>query len=471
MLQDLKTISSSSEKTTNSESVSNPASKNSPNLIKPDFSPIILKENKFIPKTIGAYKTKKKFELESPLKTPNMNFFIPMEVIGRDLFGVKKNEVSGKKLNFGEFEQKVFSEKNHDINDINDFCKNFKMKEYEYEFNKNFIEEKKGLEKEIINDKICDNRMENNFIIIKTLVQNKFDAIYQVKEKDTNKILCIKRTSENSTKNNYNILQTTLKDIQKENKDWILPKTFCMKYIDYWIENKNYNMIKEDTNYLNKNMYILTEYYSKGDLIDYLEQLEKNNFVFTPKFYWDIIFEMIIGLLYIHNKGYIHFDIKPTNYLVDDEGFIILNDFGLSHKEEELSYLDDIIEGDSKYISKELFECLDSISLKKINNKTDIFSLGLTFLEIIAKIELPSNGQLWKDLRNSGNDILSNKTFINSNISDIEEFLILIKKMIKPVNERPSLMELINETSELNKRYEFLKRKSYKKIEQFKIYI
>ena len=57
MLQDLKTISSSSKKTTNSESVSNPASKNSPNLIKPDFSPIILEENKFIPKTIGAYKT------------------------------------------------------------------------------------------------------------------------------------------------------------------------------------------------------------------------------------------------------------------------------------------------------------------------------------------------------------------------------------------------------------------------------
>jgi hypothetical protein len=468
MLQDLKTISSSSEKTTNSESVSNPASKNSPNLIKPDFSPIISKENKFIPKTIGAYKTKKKFELESPLKTPDMNFFIPMEVIGRDLFGVKKNEVSGKKLNFGEFEQKVFSEKNHDIND---FCKNFKMKEYEYEFNKNFIEEKKGLEKEIINDKICDNRMENNFIIIKTLVQNKFDAIYQVKEKDTKKIYCIKKISEKTNKNNFKILQTTLEDIQKENKDWILPKTFCMKYIDFWIENKNYNMIKEDTNYLNKNMYILTEYYSKGDLIDYLEQLEKNNFVFTPDFYWDIIFEMIIGLLYIHNKGYIHFDIKPTNYLVDDEGFIILNDFGLSHKEKELSYLDDIIEGDSKYISKELFECLDSISLKKIKNKTDIFSLGLTILEIIAKIEIPSNGQLWKDLRNSGSDILSNKIFVNSNISDIEDFLKLIKKMIKPVNERPSLMELINETSELNKRYEFLKRKSYKKIEQFKIYI
>ena len=101
--------------------------------------------------------------------------------------------------------------------------------------------------------------------------------------------------------------------------------------------------------------------------------------------------------------------------------------------------------------------------MKKINNKTDIFSLGLTFLEIIAKIELPSNGQLWKDLRNPGSDILSNKIFSNSNIDDIEGFLILIKKMIKPVNERPSLMELIRETAELNKRYELLERKNYKK--------
>ena len=95
--------------------------------------------------------------------------------------------------------------------------------------------------------------------------------------------------------------------------------------------------------------------------------------------------------------------------------------------------------------------------MRKINNKTDIFSLGLTFLEIIAKIELPTNGQLWKDLRNPGSDILSNKIFVNSNISDIEDFLKLIKKMIKPVNERPSLIDLINETSELNKRYELFK--------------
>ena len=299
--------------------------------------------------------------------------------------------------------------------------------------------------------------MENNFTIIKTLSKKNTDAVYKVKENATGKILCIKKISEKSNKNNFNNLKTILEDIQKYNTEWKLEQTFCMKYIKFWLEDKNFNLISEDRNYLNKNMYILTEYYKNGDVLDYLEKLEKHKFKFTSEFYWDLIFEMILGLLYVHQKGYIHFDIKPTNYLVNNEGFVLLNDFGLSHKEEELVHLNDIKEGDSKYISKELL----NTPIKNINNKTDIFSLGLTFLEIIAKIELPSNGNLWRKIRDIGGDIINDKIFKNSNINNYEEFEALIKKMISPVNERPSLLELIKETNELNKRYELLMKKTY----------
>ena len=434
------------KKKTYSESKSNPTSNKFSNLIKPDFSPLIIKENNFIPKKNGANKTRSNIEPEYPIKRADINLFSSVKIIGKDLFGAKKNQTSEKKLNLNWFGKKLLFE-----ND-NDFFQNIEIIENDY--NKNCIEEKRGTDKYTIKNTFRDNIVENNFIILKTLIQDKFDAVYQVKEKESNKIFCLKRISENSNKNNFNILPTTLDDIQKENEDWVFPKTFCMMHIDYWID---------DINYLNKNMYVLTEFYKRGDVMAYLEQLEKNNFVFTPEFYWDVIFEMIIGLLYIHSKGYIHFDIKPTNYLVDDDGFIILNDFGLSHKEKELSQLKDIKEGDSKYISKELFESLGNLSIQKINNKTDIFSLGLTFLEIIAKIELPLNGQLWRNLRDRGNDILSDKIFTNSNIFDVEHFLVLIKKMISPVDERPSLMELIKETPELNKRYKLLEIKKYQK--------
>ena len=132
----------------------------------------------------------------------------------------------------------------------------------------------------------------------------------------------------------------------KNIKDNKLGEEFCIKYIDHWAENEN--------NELNVNLYILLDYYPFGDILDdYLGHLEKNkNFKFTPEFYWDIIFEMIVGILYFHNKGYIHFDIKPTNFIVDNKGYVKLNDFGLCHKVEELSLINDIIEGDSRYMSK-----------------------------------------------------------------------------------------------------------------------
>lgn len=43
---------------------------------------------------------------------------------------------------------------------------------------------------------------------------------------------------------------------------------------------------------------IKQEYCKYGDLLDFLEKLEENNFSFTPEFYWDIIFEMICVILY-----------------------------------------------------------------------------------------------------------------------------------------------------------------------------
>ena len=84
-------------------------------------------------------------------------------------------------------------------------------------------------------------------------------------------------------------------------------------------------------------------------------------------------------------------------------------------------------------------------------------------MEILAKIELPKNGQLWRDLRNKGGNFINSSIFINANIVEIENFFILIKKMISPIGERPNLIELIKETNELNKRYELLEKNNYKK--------
>jgi serine/threonine protein kinase len=192
-----------------------------------------------------------------------------------------------------------------------------------------------------------------------------------------------------------------------------------------------------------------------------LEKLEKIKFKFTEEFYWDLIFEMIMGVLFVHECGYIHIDIQPGNFLVNAEGYIKLNDFSLAIKKIDLPNLDDIIEGDSRYISKELFH-FDKNNAKKINEKTDIFSLGLTLLELIAKIELPYNGELWHKLRDE-NFKISESFFDKCNIENHKEFMILISQMILPFEKRPNLREIINCFPELKKRYEKLFSGRYSK--------
>ena len=201
------------------------------------------------------------------------------------------------------------------------------------------------------------------------------------------------------------------------------------------------------------------DYYENGDIFDYLEKLEEINFNFTEDFYWDIIFEMMMGLLYVHECGYIHVDIQPGNFLVDENGYLRLNDFSLALRVNEICILDDIIEGDSRYISKELFHFKKNT---KLNSKCDIFSLGFTLLELIAKIDLPYNGQLWHELRDS-NFKISESNFEKSNIKNNKDFISLISQMILPFEKRPDLKTLIKQFPPLLERFKLLSKRKYKK--------
>ena len=434
-------------------------------LAKPDFTPIIDQENKYGLKMKGIYKKKPNLELESPIKTPNTDYYTPIKIEGKDLFGIKEDTKCYKKLKFDENECKELN-LNSKIpeKEMNVFLNKLNMNEPDY------LSDNNGINTSIYNEKInykeYENKFEKEFDIIKTIKKpenfEKFDAVYLVQEKKTKKQYCIKKSSKKSHKNDFNTILKLFEDMQNDNNNNELGAKFCMKYLDYWVENENFELIKEDINYLNKNLFLLLEYYPNGDILDYLEKLEKSKYEFTSDFYWDIIFEMIMGLLFFHNKGYIHFDIKPTNFIVDNEGFVKLNDFGLSHKVEELSSLEYINEGDSRYISKELFDNCDNISESNIDNRCDVFSLGLTILDIMAKIELKSKGTLWQNIRKE-NFIMPDEFLNGWNIQNNEDFVKLIYQMISPINKRPTLIELVKKHPQLEKRYEMLKKNKYYK--------
>ena len=211
-------------------------------------------------------------------------------------------------------------------------------------------------------------------------------------------------------------------------------------------------------------------YYANGDLLDYLSKLEQDNFSFSTEFYWDILFEMLIGVYFFHQCGYLHLNIKPSNFLVDDKGYIKLSDFGLSQRKVDLNDIDDIFEGDSAYISPEFF---NRKSPSEIDEKSDVYSLGLSFLEILAKIDLPKNGKLWRTMRAYEMFSIPNEFLINWNINDKEPFIALIKVMIVPYNQRKNIGEIIDsqEFPEIRKRYKMLMNNEYKKSVKLPSYV
>ena len=487
-----------------------PTPKKHSNLVKPDFSPILEKQNQFGYKKFGSYKKPKYNEPESPMKSPNFKTSVKMQ--GRNLFGTKKENENNnfeffKKLNFDDYadEKNCFLGKKNGGENLNVENKNEKNKfnmflekcEEEDEDNFNLGNNKKydstqntgmEIEEEEKEDKLndfynndffrykkkggfrkCSINIEKNIAIVKsgkfeeefnqlkTIKTDKFSTIYKVQNIKTKEIYCVKKIVKTSPKSNIDNLKKITQDF-KYNINNILSK-FCVQIEDFWIEQEEIKEISDQVNFCNKNLYLLTNFYENGDIFDYLEKLEENKFIFTEDFYWDLVFEMIMGLLFVHECGYMHIDIQPGNYLVDADGYLKLNDFSLAIKVAELPYLDDIVDGDARYISKELFHFVKN---SKINEKSDIYSLGLTILELIAKIDLPYNGELWHKLRDE-NFKISESFFKKSNIKSYKEFMILISQMILPFEKRPSLKEIVNYFPKLKSRYDLLLSGKYQK--------
>lgn len=106
--------------------------------------------------------------------------------------------------------------------------------------------------------------------------------------------------------------------------------------------------------------------------------------------------DILKGLECIHKNDIVHLDIKPENILLNESGICKIGDFGkamlLKCDNECFNFEYDNIEGDSRYMAPELLSSPPT-------SKADMYSLGITLLEIATTIELPSRGEVWKNLR------------------------------------------------------------------------
>jgi serine/threonine-protein kinase len=91
-----------------------------------------------------------------------------------------------------------------------------------------------------------------------------------------------------------------------------------------------------------------------------------------------IIRQILDGIGYAHEYGVVHRDIKPSNIMINEDGRIKINDFGIAHLESsELTQVGDLL-GTPHYMSPE--QCLGI----EVDGLADLFSIGVIAYELLT---------------------------------------------------------------------------------------
>jgi len=140
-------------------------------------------------------------------------------------------------------------------------------------------------------------------------------------------------------------------------------------------------------------LYMVTEYASKGSLYNYISNLRDSK-EFPWSMRYRISMEIAQGLAFIHHKGVVHCNLKSSNVLLDQSFTAKLFDFGLTRfKDPSLSKSND-------FFNSLKWRAPESIG-SSMSFQSDIYSLGMVFWEL-ASLKTPflnsTPRNMWADI-------------------------------------------------------------------------
>lgn len=151
----------------------------------------------------------------------------------------------------------------------------------------------------------------------------------------------------------------------------------------------------------------------------------------------EIIDQAAVALEFMHLKGWIHCDIKPDNFLVNDQGVLKLIDFAISQRAKKggwsLFGFRGVVKGTRSYMSPE------QIRGKSLDARADIYSFACVLFELLGG-KAPFSGDNPDDLLTKHLSApIPSLAPLNQRVTP--EFTMLIQKMMaKNREQRPSSM-------------------------------
>ncbi|XP_066554983.1 tyrosine-protein kinase fynb isoform X3 [Amia ocellicauda] len=132
-------------------------------------------------------------------------------------------------------------------------------------------------------------------------------------------------------------------------------------------------------------IYIVTEYMSKGSLLDFLKDGE-GRALKLPNLV-DMAAQVAAGMAYIERMNYIHRDLRSANILVGDNLVCKIADFGLARLIEDNEYT---ARQGAKFPIK--WTAPEAALYGKFTIKSDVWSFGILLTELVTKGRVPYPG-------------------------------------------------------------------------------
>ena len=218
---------------------------------------------------------------------------------------------------------------------------------------------------------------EDFFTLISPIGSGAFGRVYKAMHNESKKIFAIKiiqyfKDDINYINNNNHIdnINFCYKTVQQETSIMRLVNTsdYILKYYGSYFSSKT------------NTLWLIIEYCSYGSTIDLMLAMDRT---YSEIEVATIIKMVLKGLITIHEKNLIHRDIKGANILLSEEGNAKLGDFGVGAELKEKFRTSK--KGSPYWMSPQV------IKKEKYDYKTDIWSLGITCIELLQG-EPPNSG-------------------------------------------------------------------------------
>lgn len=167
------------------------------------------------------------------------------------------------------------------------------------------------------------------------------------------------------------IKQVSLQNIAQEDLNIIMQEIDLLKNLNHKNIVKYLGSLKTKTD-----LHIILEYVENGSLANIIKP---NKFGPFPESLVAVYISQVLeGLVYLHEQGVIHCDIKGANILTTKEGLVKLADFGVATKLTEAEVNTHSVVGTPYWMAPEVIE------MSGVCAASDIWSVGCTVIELLT---------------------------------------------------------------------------------------